>query len=231
MPSHLPQQNRATESFLRWVRPPRQGRTREQLGRILEAAEELVSNFGFDQVPVAQIARNAGTSVGGFYRRFPTKLALLHALHERFCEEAKATASSVLSPHRWEGVPTPGMMQALVEFLIQVYSQRRGLFRAFLLRAMTDPEANARNRDLFEFLAGKMAVLLQQRRHDFDHPDPVLGARFVLRVLFGTLNHFLIVSDGQPSFEDKVIHQELARVFRMYLGVRPPHVAPKRPTR
>ncbi len=228
MSPSLPLRSHHPERFLRWVRPPRQERTREQLERILEAAEKLVSRRGFDDASVLEICRHARTSVGGFYRRFPTKLALLHALHERFCDEAKATAASVLNSERWRGIPTPVMFQALADFLIQVYSQRPGLFRAFLVRAVTDPEANARNRDLFEFIADKMATLLLERRSHFDHPDPVVGARFALRVLLGTLNHFLVVSDQQHGFFDKVIHQELARVFRTYLGLRPPHVAAKR---
>lgn len=225
MLSPLSVTNTDNEKFLRWVRPPRQERTREQLGRILEAAETLVSQRGFDRVSVVQLARTAGTSVGGFYRRFPTKLALLRALHEQFCDEAKATAQAVLHPARWSGVPTHTMFQTLVEFVISIYSQRRGLFRAFLLRSMTDPETNAKNRDLFEFLTEKMASLLKERQDDFDHPNPALGARFILRVMFGTLNHLLVIADERQSLEEKLVHQELARVFRTYLGIRLPHVA------
>ncbi|MCX8073645.1 MAG: TetR/AcrR family transcriptional regulator [Candidatus Binatia bacterium] len=228
MPARLSPTALEEEAFLRWVRPPRQGRTREQLGRILEAAEGLISRRGFDDTSVVEIARVAGTSVGGFYRRFPTKGALLHALHERFCAEAKETASSVLDPARWQGVPTLSVFQALVDFLIGIYNERRGLFRAFIVRAITDPTTNKRNRELFEFLAEKMSALLTERRKDIDHPDPTLGARFVLRMMFGTLNHFLVVADEWNSFTEKTLRQELARAFRAYLGVRPPYVAQRR---
>lgn len=211
-------------SVLRWVRPPRQGRTREQLGRILEAAEQLVSQQGFDRVSVAEIAAAARTSVGGFYRRFPTKESLLHALHERFCEEAKVTASAVLAPDRWQGIPTPAVLQALVDFLIDVYQERQGLFRAILVRAISDSAANQRSRELFDHLAAHMGALLQERRGDFEHPDPKLGAPFVLRVMFGTLNHFLMLPEPR-EFPRAVLQRELARVLRTYLGVRAPHMA------
>jgi len=55
---------------LRWVRPPQQERTRRSLGLMLDAAEALVVEKGFDESAIAEIARRAGGSVGGFYRRF-----------------------------------------------------------------------------------------------------------------------------------------------------------------
>lgn len=220
-----PHTAKADPSFLRWVRPPQQERTREQLERILEAAETLLAEQEFSRVSVVRIASAARTSVGGFYRRFPTKSALLHALHERFCEQAKATASLALDPTRWQGIPTPVMFQSLVDFLIDVYSQRRGLFRAFLLQAISDVKTNRRNRDLFDHLTAKMAALLQERRNDLDHTDPWLGAGFVLRVMFGTLNHFLVVPEEGRLFSESVVRRELARAFRTYLGLRAPHVA------
>ncbi|GIW43228.1 MAG: hypothetical protein KatS3mg077_0510 [Candidatus Binatia bacterium] len=215
----------ADESMLRWIRPPRQGRTRETLGRILEAAEDLFSRKGFDRVSVVEVVRSAGTSIGGFYRRFSSKDDLLHALHERFCIEAKATAAAVLDPARWQGVSTPAMFQALADFLIDVYRERRGLFRAFLVRAITDSETNRRNQDLFDFLATKMAALLDERRTDLKHPNPELGARFMLRVGLGALNHMIVMPEAVQTTEEKMVRQELARVFRGYLGVRPLQMA------
>ena len=68
-------------SELRWIRPPQQARSQETLERLLDAAETLVAEKGFDDTPVAEVARRAGSSVGAFYTRFPDKDALLHALY------------------------------------------------------------------------------------------------------------------------------------------------------
>ena len=45
---------------LRWVRPPRQERSQQTLHRILDAAEALVSDKGFEDTPVAEVVRRAG---------------------------------------------------------------------------------------------------------------------------------------------------------------------------
>ena len=62
---------------LRWIRPPQQARSQETLGRILDAAEALVAEKGFDDTPISEIVQRAGSSVGAFYTRFPAKDALL----------------------------------------------------------------------------------------------------------------------------------------------------------
>ena len=46
---------------------------------ILDAARELLSRYGTD-VPMDAIAEAAGVGVGTIYRRFPDRLALLHAV-------------------------------------------------------------------------------------------------------------------------------------------------------
>ena len=83
------------QASLRWVRPPQQERTRASLTRLLDAAETLLGEKSFDEVSIAEVTREARTSIGGFYRRFADKDGLLHALHERFCDENGVQAASV----------------------------------------------------------------------------------------------------------------------------------------
>ena len=55
---------------LAWVRAPQQARSQETLDRILDAAERLVSEKGFEDTTVADVVARAGSSVGAFYTRF-----------------------------------------------------------------------------------------------------------------------------------------------------------------
>ena len=76
-----------------WVRAPQQARSQATLGRLLDATEKLLDDRPFDELAVADICKAASSSVGAFYARFPDKTALLHVLHERLCDEARATAT------------------------------------------------------------------------------------------------------------------------------------------
>lgn len=210
-----------TQTVLQWIRPPQQARTRAGLTRMLDAAEALVAAKGFDEAGIVEIARRSGSSVGGFYRRFRDKDGLLHALHERFCEEARATADAALDPARWGTATTAEIIAEFTAFLVQIYREREGFFRAFLLRGSSDTTVRERTDRLFEYLSERLAVLLRGRRVEITHPDPKLAARFGLHVVLGTLNHTV---QSQPSglrLSDDRITTELTRVFTAYLGTTP----------
>jgi AcrR family transcriptional regulator len=58
---------------------PRRADARRNIGRVLEAAEELFATQGL-AVPIDVVAAKAGVGVGTVYRHFPTKEALFHAV-------------------------------------------------------------------------------------------------------------------------------------------------------
>ncbi len=207
------------DSILRWVRPPRQARTRASLSRLLDAAEQLVAQRGFEDASIAEIARMAGTSVGGFYRRFRDKQGLLHALHERFCEEAEATADEAFDPARWEGAGAREIVEAFVGFLIEIYREKAGLLRAFLVQAGLDPGVRQRTERLFEYLAAGLRDLLLSRREEIGHPDAATASEFGLRVVLGAMNSTIQLGTRQLGLDDPRLHDELVRVFSSYLDI------------
>ena len=129
---------RATHAGLEWIRPPQQARTRQTLTRMLDAAEKMVASKGFADTAITEIAKAAGGSVGGFYRRFEDKQGLLQALHARFCEEARATADAALDPHRWRDASTAEVVREFVAFLVRIFREREGSFRAYQLAGFTN---------------------------------------------------------------------------------------------
>jgi AcrR family transcriptional regulator len=207
------------QAFLKWVRPPQQARTRKSLNRLLDAAEALLAEKGFDETGIAEITRRAGASVGGFYRRFRDKDGLLHALHERFCDEAQATADDAFDPERWEGAAVAEILTEFITFLVQIYRERQGLLRAFLLRGVSDEQVQKRTEALFQYLSDGLDALLATRRDQISHPEPTMAAGFGLRVVLGTLNESLQIH-SMPQLGDERLVTELARVFTSYLGVR-----------
>jgi len=214
-----------SQSVLRWVRPPRQARTREMVGRFLDAAEALVSEKSIDEASIAEIASRAGSSVGSFYRRFRDKDGLLQALHERFSEESRATADDVLDTERWRGSTTAEVLAEVAAFLVTIYREKSGLMRAFLHRGVHDDIVQARQEKTFEHVGDLLEKLLVERADDIDHPDPTLAVRFGLRVLFGTLDDTIQIRTTTPRLDDDRIVDELARVIQRYLGVRDPGTA------
>jgi len=208
------------QASLRWVRPPQQERTRASLTRLLDAAETLLGEKSFDEVSIAEVTREARTSIGGFYRRFADKDGLLHALHERFCDDAVATTDDALDAEKWAGASLEEILAQVTAFLVDIHREKRGLLRAFLLRGLSDAVVRERTEDVFRYIGDALRVLLREHRDEISHPDPDTAAAFGLRVVLATLEHWVQLEPTTPEFTPPALTHELTRVFVTYLGVR-----------
>lgn len=209
----------ATLPELTWVRPPQQARSQLTLSRILDAAESILAEKSWADASVAEIARRAGSSVGAFYTRFPDKDTLLAALHQRFIEEAWATAQVALDETRWAGASICEIVRELVAFQVRVQDQRRGQLRALATRAIDDPRFHSRGEQLRQMMEERFTRLVVARRHEILHPIPVVAAAFVARLISAMLLNRLLDAKFVPngiSFVDELTHAALA-----YLGVFP----------
>ena len=207
-----------SSGFLRWVRAPQQARSRAALTALLDAAERLVAERGFEETSVTDITDAAGTSVGSFYRRFNDKRGLLQALHERFCEDARATADVALDPTRWAESSAAEMIDTIARFLVDVVRERRGLARAFLVSGASDPVVREREILLNDYLTQRLTVCLAGHRDELAHPDLALAARITLLLLSNTLVHAAVLGPGELDIDDPATATELARAVCRYLG-------------
>jgi AcrR family transcriptional regulator len=211
----------STKSELRWVTPPQQARSQQTLDRILAAAEVLIAEKGFEDTPISEIVRHAGSSVGAFYSRFEDKHSLLHAISGRFVEQAMATTDSALDPARWNDASIGEVLHSVVRFLVSIYREQAGLLRAFVIRNHTDPEFRARQERLTLYVNRGVRELLLARGDEIGHPDPELAVHFILTLIFGSLEYVMLFGDmrtGDLTLSDDQYAGELANACLAYLG-------------
>jgi len=214
---------------LQWIRPPRQARSQETLERILDAAEQLVAEKGFEDATVAEVVRRAGSSVGAFYSRFRDKEGLLYALYDRYLEQAIATADLALDPARWEGARVPELLRAVIRFLVVIYRERRGLIRAFVVRNQSDAAFRARQERLSHYVNDGLSRLLLARAAEIRHPNSTRAAAFGLTLAVSTIESVILFGEFRSSalaLSDEELAGELTRAFLAYLDVPDPSRAP-----
>lgn len=200
----------------------RQARSQETLERLLDSAEALIENKGFDDVTVADIAARAGFSVGAVYARFHDKKGLLHCLQDRFVEEAHLTTDVALDADRWDGASIEEIVGELVDFLVNIYRERRGVARELLVHARSEPPMVERKERLVAHVSERLCLLLLPRAERIRHPDPATAVAFGLRVVLATLEQAILFGEGGihgiPASDEKLA-AELTRAFLGYLGV------------
>lgn len=207
--------------------PARQKRSRETLARLLDAAEEILAEKGYEGATVPAIASRADLSVGVIYRRFEDKDALLRAVWGRFFARVR----------QWKGGPPPwkhgqipetaeGAVRWLVGNLIRTYRQHRRILRALTMYARTHPdpafreEAAAMNAESVR-LTG---LLLRPFRDRIRHPDPDAAIRNGLLFVTTVLREAIVYDDvPRPGIDlrEEDLEDEATRLLLGYLGLGP----------
>jgi len=169
------------------IRAPQQARSQDSTDRMLDAALTLLDRDGMTGVTIAAISRESGVSNGALYHRFGDRRGLLLAAHDRFLSGLEADWLDASVPI-W-GIADPDWLLAeLVRAYLRVFTDRRRIFRAFLLSKDSDSDVLARGLDtsrrgarfIVEQLAGRFGC----------PPDPatvayeLLYAQAMLIVLF-----------------------------------------------
>jgi AcrR family transcriptional regulator len=89
-------------------RVPSQARSIARFTRILDAAEELFADIGYETASTEAIAERADTSIGSLYQFFPDKRAIFDELAERYREKTRAAFDVLFAPSGeaddWESV-------------------------------------------------------------------------------------------------------------------------------
>lgn len=115
-----------------------QQRSEETRTHILEAANRLFSENGYEVTSVAQICQEAGVSKGALYHHFPTKQALFLALLDAWLTGLDTGFS--IARQQTQDVPEAILQMAdLVGNVYQVAEVKPTILLEFWLHALRDP--------------------------------------------------------------------------------------------
>lgn len=196
---------------------PRQQRSRRTMSRIVEAAEALFGERGYDGAVVGDIARRAGCSVGAVYARFLDKDSLFHHVHAAQCDRMVETARTLAATPAVRALPLPALLGEIASALFGFAARRRALTRVFMQRSGNDPAFHARYGEAWSKVTAALAPLILARRPEIGRDDPEAAVVFVLQVL-----HSLWANDvlhhGQKEIALRREARELARLFADLAG-------------
>lgn len=178
---------------------PRQGRSRQTVECILEAAAQLLEAEGERRFNTNAIAERAGVSIGALYRYFPDKRSILLALAQR-----------EVDAHRH-------LTRALLAESAEGLAQDRAVIRAFL--QAFGGRTRARRVAMNAWLSEGSQVTASPDPPPIDAQGQPLSpiANFVLsRALLGAMR--AAVLEPAEFLHSQEFEDELVRLSRGYLG-------------
>jgi AcrR family transcriptional regulator len=204
------------------VSTPKQARSERTLEQILAAAERLIVERGLRDVSIADVVREAGTSVGGFYGRFRDKDELLRALHERTQRDLRAELLVLVDPERWKTARLDEIVRVCVDVLVRRSSERRRLMAAFLESVAASPDSWQTAIAFRRRLVDGVSALLLTKRAEMKHPDPPRAVRFAIDAALAIVDERAIFHAVPEAdrLESRELAQELERLVLAYLGCR-----------
>ena len=164
---------------------PKQRRTREQLARILAAADALFSEHGYEGTRLADIAAAVPCSMSTIYDRFASKEELLRYMHRQGTEQAIAMIDQLdlIGPTELADADLGAVLPGALQIGFELIHRFRGRRRAVIERVHADPVLGALELELREALVESGRRFLLAYRHQFRHPDPELAAAHAMRLM------------------------------------------------
>ena len=196
-------------------RAPKQARAQLRVGRILDAAEELFVEVGFDAATTNEIAARASASIGSLYEFFPNKQALAQALADRYVDQLGAVIEErMVNDPEWTGEQlVDSIVNGLDEFWL-----RHPAVVPLLRGALGAPALMAAGEKLRLALVGHIEVILRERRPDVDP----LRAQLAAEMSIDLTRTLLERAQAEASDRRPVVLRELKIAIIGYLRTAMP---------
>lgn len=195
----------------RWSLPARQARSRATRDRILRAAEAVFAARGYEGARLADIAEEAGCSVGAVYFRFKDKEALFHAIADSFAAETRHRLRELVEDCD-PGLPDETVTR-FVRGTARLFRAHKGLIRAVVERGFVEADALAPLYALRDECAGALErKIAPGTRHIRDLPFRirVMTQMVYCYLVSALLNLKAPVKIGEPRAIDELVRAMLA---------------------
>jgi AcrR family transcriptional regulator len=183
-------------------RRPRQARAQERFERILDTAETVFAEVGYEAATTNLIAMRAETSIGSLYEFFPNKEAIASSLAERYLDRI----TTLYNKHLVNEPATEGnvLVQHIVEALDTFYRNNPGAVPLLNGRLTSRELVEAGDRLQRAFVQGIEAIIWVRRP---DIPRPTAHLRAV--VIAEIARSVLVVADQVPLSQRRAVVREL----------------------
>lgn len=157
------QRARAVEAT---YKPAKQKRSAKSEQKLLNAAETLFAEKGFEGTKISDIIKRSGCSIGSFYHRFGDKDGLAKVMVDRYLVDAKEKIDASNFSKSAHGT-LKGMLVHLAGLVLEFQTSRLGVYRAAQRLAQTEPE--------IWFDTGNLTIRVRNRVVDFlpDYADEI----------------------------------------------------------
>ena len=209
----------AVETNIPGVKPAEQARSRKLQMQFIEAGQLMLRTQRLSDFSIPDLAKEAGSSVGGFYSRFENKEVFFEFLRAQMLVANSEAFARELNEKRLAELSLDDCAKAFIDVMIDVFSGPwRGVLREAYARI---PDA----RGTWEPMRSRGGQLSDALIRDLGPklPDPEgAGQRigFAVQMVYSMLNNELMNPNLRFSISDEGFRTQLTAMFATYLNAR-----------
>ncbi|HLH03821.1 MAG TPA: TetR/AcrR family transcriptional regulator [Bryobacteraceae bacterium] len=186
-------------------RVPQQQRGRERVAALLDAAEQVLAETGYDAATMSAIAARAGASIGSLYQFFPSKDSITDCLRDKYCDELRGLW---VDSEEKAGESIEELVKRLLDEVVLFLDDRPAL-----LALLTEP-CKTKNTSLQDLLRERLARILRGGREHLSKTRAHFLASVVLQVMKGMNELYAEFESGKR----KALVKEYERLLTSYLA-------------
>jgi len=171
---------------------------------------KLLEKKDLEKISVAELAREAGYSVGAFYARFHSKDEFFDALIEQHLRIRTDTLIDLYS-----NIPLASLVPDLIENMANYYWEHRQFWRTVLLKSAREPTFWEPFRDHFLASAQRFIDRLYQETGRPLTEKEEANIYFAFQVVLSTINNSFYNQAGPIIMGQKLFIEELIRTFSL----------------
>jgi len=187
-------------------RKPQQERAALRRAELLDAAERLIAELGYEGVTMTAIAERAGASIGTLYDYFPDKMAIAVALKTQYVAAGDA---------HWKELLRPAAEMTREQLAALFVEGALGLVKELpaYLELMGAPVTYTRSQSLRRPLRRSVEGALRAMNPKLEEERALICAEVIVQLIKGMLT---VYREAAPK-ERESVAQEYKKLFRLYL--------------
>ena len=193
-------------------RKPTQSRSRQRVEKILDTAQLILVERGFDAVTTVAIAEGAEIPVGSIYYIFPSKFAIFYALYERDLGKVNSIAKGP-KREQAEKMDWKDLLDSTIEGLGEYWLQERS-FPLLIEGIRNSPEMRVARMDQDERSENYNIAMLDRLLPEMDDEKKRSIAQFMVHTTVRMLEHAAILETQEEALR---IVDELKRNLKSYI--------------
>jgi len=191
----------------------KQKRGQRTYDALIATGFKLLAQREFEAITVAELAQEAGYSVGAFYARFKSKDEFFDALIAHHLVDRRRTRERLFA-----NVEGDEWIRAVIGEAVSYYWRRRRFWRAALMRSIHDSDFWQPIREQgHEFATLCVRQIEKDAGRSLTKPEE-MNVRFAVQIALGIINNTIINRPGPIFMGQQEFVDNLTRAFRLVSG-------------